>query len=522
MDEKTKSDTSTAPPPAMATPVGDADHPLPKVDDDLSESRSNAQKSPGADEHKPTDILTGTQKPQKGKGESKLESLDELSRDPLRTHREWYPKYGRVQKCDWCNARSEGTLHVCTTCSIRMCERCARDRRWDKDYSHFIDADALDWKPKAGLKPPRTPKATLVPKKGPSKRPALSRESSEPPPSRRRKLDSRADRERQDGDDLASSGFYSSRHSPPRAALAVPTAPYHGFVGPLQPSAPRGYYDHYYPGPPPPPLPPPPYHHLSMYPSYPPLPRMDPASLLTFDGLPASAMTSTSAAEHAARSDGREAAASARSNIREQSRHVSQSRLSDGEPVKGDHDDIEYVQVQHHRDGEDPSVEGGDAENVHMARRRRDDREVASNPKARSITPGAGTDRDHDQPAQVGSAPPRFLPPWADYHEHDLLVVDIYSSIYGDRPNLDVYRVRTQIPNHWPGDWIAPASQYHGEPHTYAHSAYYSAPNHHPAGHPYDRHPDETHSAADRPRHQGQHMYPHMYPHHSSYQHYPE
>ncbi|KAK4143274.1 uncharacterized protein C8A04DRAFT_29092 [Dichotomopilus funicola] len=98
-------------------------------------------------------------------------SLEALSLNPERTHRNWWPKYGRVQKCDWCNGRSKGTLHVCTTCSLRMCEDCARNRIWHANRTHFIDADTLDWVMK---KIPRVARATAtkVTKKPQAKRPA--------------------------------------------------------------------------------------------------------------------------------------------------------------------------------------------------------------------------------------------------------------------------------------------------------------------------------------------------------------
>ncbi|KAL2178671.1 uncharacterized protein P884DRAFT_322721 [Thermothelomyces heterothallicus CBS 202.75] len=511
MDKKPKNGAGTGAPLSVVTPIGNADHSLPRASDNLSGSQSSAQGSP-AHEHESTAILPGAKEPRKDKGEREPQSLDELSKDPLRTHRDWYPKYGRVQKCDWCNARSEGTLHVCATCSIRMCEKCARDRRWDKNYSHFIDADALDWKPKAGPKAPRAPKAPKAPKKGSSKRPARSKEPSDPP-LRRRKIEktvggSGADGDNlssKDGDNSANLGFHSSRHFPAPTAPTAPTTSHHDFAAPLQPPAPSDYYGHD-------PGAPPPYHQTSIYGGYPPLPRMNPAAFPTYHGLPAPAMTNTPAAEPPVRSNGRMAATRAKSNIREQSRHLSSSRLDGGEAAE-DGDD-EYAQTQHHQDDEDPSVELGEAENVDRASRRRDDRERVDNTRIRSIVPGTGTDRDDAQSALAG-APPGPLPPWADYREHDLLVVDIYSSIYGDRPSLDFYRVRTQIPNHWTGGWQASASQYHGGPRPYNYNAYYPAHNH-PAGHAYEHHANDVHAATDRARHQ------HMYPHHSSYQHYSE
>ncbi|KAK3906846.1 hypothetical protein C8A05DRAFT_11451 [Staphylotrichum tortipilum] len=112
-------------------------------------------------------------------------TLEELANDPSRTHRTWYPKYGRVQKCDYCNGRSEGTLHVCSDCSVRICVHCARSRAWAVQRSrHFIDVDACDW---AVKKPPRPIKPAT--QRG-SKRPAQSPPENAPsgPAARRRKL----------------------------------------------------------------------------------------------------------------------------------------------------------------------------------------------------------------------------------------------------------------------------------------------------------------------------------------------
>lgn len=102
-------------------------------------------------------------------------SLEALSLNVARTHRDWYPKYGRVQKCDWCNARCKGTLHVCTTCSLRMCEECARNRIWHANRTHFIDADALDWVVK------KTPKAAKVTATKATKKPQAKRPASPDP-----------------------------------------------------------------------------------------------------------------------------------------------------------------------------------------------------------------------------------------------------------------------------------------------------------------------------------------------------
>jgi len=75
--------------------------------------------------------------------------LANFSKDVRRTHRTWCPKYGRVPKCDICNARSPGTLYVCQAagCQLHICEKCAREGKWQSDRLHFIDPDLLDWTP---------------------------------------------------------------------------------------------------------------------------------------------------------------------------------------------------------------------------------------------------------------------------------------------------------------------------------------------------------------------------------------
>ena len=129
-----------------------------------------------------------------------MRSLESIANDPSRTHRDWYPKYGRVQKCDYCNGRSAGTLHVCSSCSVRICENCARNREWDSDRSrHFIDVDACDWVVK---KPVRLPNNKTNSTRG-SKRPAQSGSGDDEfptPAARRRKLETHEDED----DDLAS------------------------------------------------------------------------------------------------------------------------------------------------------------------------------------------------------------------------------------------------------------------------------------------------------------------------------
>lgn len=486
MEEKAGNGTNTASSPAMATPVGDANHSFTGASGNPVDPRG-----PMAHEHEQADVLPVPGKPHQDQGERERQSLEELSRDSRRTHRDWYPKYGRVQKCDWCNERATGgTLHVCTKCGIRMCEKCARERRWHTNYSHFIDADALDWKPKS------------VPKKGSSKRRAPSREPSDPPPRRRRSerlaggdlKEHRDDISSQDGDNPAGLDFHNnSRYPPP------PTASRHGFDALSQPPTPRGHYDHGSGAPPP-------YRPASAYPgSYrSPPPRMDLAAFSSSQGLAAPPMTNTPAAERSLRSSGHEAGPMAMSNITEQPRPLSGARFDYGEAVEGGYN--ENARIEHYRDCENRPVEKGDTEYGDETRRHRDDRGRVDGIRAHTVVLSTSTDRVGDQPAQTGTLR-GHLPPWADYYEHDLLVDDIYSSIYGHRPNFDSYRTRTQIPDRWAGDWLASTSQHYGGLDPYYAQSTHSAPNN-TMGRGYEHH----HTNEVHPRQQ------HMYPHHSHYQ----
>ncbi|KAK4044566.1 hypothetical protein C8A01DRAFT_12144 [Parachaetomium inaequale] len=433
-------------------------------------------------------------------------SLEKLSEDPLRTHRTWYPKYGRVQKCDWCNGRAAGTLHVCNTCSIRMCEGCARNRIWHGNRSHFIDADALDWVQK---KAPRKPRAPRQPKTRPAKRAARSSPSEEPstPAPCRRKLsmattNSRADED----DDLDDDGDNFANAGTRRGQFSAPANPRHDFGPPLP-----NYHDHS-----PEALP---YHQAPMHGGYAPHGPSAP-TMPGYYGPPAPAMPASdigpTMAAPSTRRGARQAAARAKLSISEQSRRASRGRFGDDDDEYGDNEDDED-------EDDDVYEEKGLAENVNDMRRRRGDR-LTGRTSVRSASQVGGTDRD-DTSSPLANAPglqasvehPILTP---QDREHDRRVLDIYDSIYGNRPNLDPHQVRTQIPEQWYGGWHGMAPQYHYEQNPYNP---YPAP-HYPA-HPYGQY----HGDVQAGTHGHQHMYPPPAPpahpqysaHHPEYQYQP-
>lgn len=74
--------------------------------------------------------------------------VGETTLDPsvaAREHNDWTPKYGKVQKCDFCDRRSTGVLHRCEKCAIHICHDCSVSGKWEKNKLHFIDPGALDW-----------------------------------------------------------------------------------------------------------------------------------------------------------------------------------------------------------------------------------------------------------------------------------------------------------------------------------------------------------------------------------------
>ncbi|KAK4250853.1 hypothetical protein C7999DRAFT_28686 [Corynascus novoguineensis] len=508
MDEKPgdcpSTGTDTGTPLASATPVGNVNRRFPRTSNKSSADQSVAQGSGGDHQYERMPTVPASMESQfKDNSVEEPLSLDELSKDPLRTHRDWYPKYGRVQKCDWCNARSEGTLHVCTTCSIRMCEKCARGRVWDKNYSHFINADTLDWKPKAVPKTPKAPRSLKAHKKIPAKRKATSEEPP-PRPSCRRKLSkaaaaaAAADSEVNQEDDSAENGNKLADTSRNSRQLPTSITSHQDFIAAIHPHMPNNYYGlnpdapnhhhHHH------------HHQVSMYGGDSSHARMGP----TFSGYhvpPPSATASPITAEPSTRLSRRKAAARAKFNISKQTRRLS-SGHGDGEGAE-DGDD-EY-------DGQHDEDDGRDA-----FRKRRRPEKANKVPSRRGdySAENAGARSYHDdvcsEPMNASGSPGA-----ADYRGHDLMVLDIYSSIYGDRPNLDYYRVRTHIPNHWVGGWQITVSQYHSNgPNPYGHGSY-TVPNQ--LGHAYSHQASSVQAA---PGHAQENTYSPAYSQHSGYQHY--
>ncbi|EAQ92516.1 predicted protein [Chaetomium globosum CBS 148.51] len=381
-----------------------------------------------------------------------IPSLDTLSKEPYRTHRKWFPKYGRVQKCDWCNARAPGTLHVCVQCSIRMCEDCARNRLWHRNRTHFIDADTLDWVmkkiPRAPRpKLPKQPKSTKL--KVPSKRSAAPDSPDQRPrtlPAARRVKfeDEDEDEDEEDDGDWAGHGnnFDRARTSQPHFNASV--HPHYGYGHPHHQQMPN-YYDYnqealryqqavahggYAPyGRPEPPLPG--YHD----------PRVPP---------PAAPSTT----DFGTRRGGRQAAAKARQSISEQSR-----RDDDDASETGVDDELG---PRHHQDDSEVHKEKSNKN------RRRSDQDTGS-------VSQSSTERGRASTIHVGAAqgnrmsvgPPEIS---AREREHDRLIVDVYNWAYGNKPSLNPHRVRTHIPDRWFGPREALVPPYYPrEPGPYGH-----------------------------------------------------
>ncbi|KAK4128243.1 hypothetical protein N657DRAFT_676057 [Parathielavia appendiculata] len=357
--------------------------------------------------------------------------LEELASHATRIHRDWNPKYGRVQKCDWCNGRSVGTLQVCSACSLRMCEDCARQRKWHTNRSHFIDADACDWSLKKAAN-----------NRG-SKRPAPAASSAEPstPAPRRRKLNMATESRQDDDDDDASiddaASFLNS--GPGRRRFPAPANVRHQPDEALpNPSAARDV------------------HRQESLPH-----RQAPHNPAQHGTL-----EPTTAAPRA-RPSVRQAAARVMLSLNGTARHSSRGRFGDdGDGYDEEHEDEE-------QDGEgDVYKKKGHAEQVNdPLLRRGNQREQGTAGRPLSHV---RTGREHTSSPLVGedlSRQPlahRPAPTAADI-EHDRIILNIYDWVYGNRPNLDPRRARTQIPDHWAGNWQTMAPQYgrEGSPSVY-------------------------------------------------------
>ncbi|KAH6845194.1 hypothetical protein B0I37DRAFT_406761 [Chaetomium sp. MPI-CAGE-AT-0009] len=475
-------------------------HPL--VNAKPSSSKENYPPSERSNENAYVDIPEDTES-------QEPPSLESLSKDPDRTHRKWYPKYGRVQKCDWCNARARGTLQVCTTCAIRMCEDCARGRLWHGNRLHFIDADTLDWVMKKVArapkpKQPKPPKPAKPAKKVPAKRAASASSDEEPktppPAPRRRKLkaidyNEPEDEDDEDGEDDGSAGHgnNSTNAGPKQAHFPAPQHPQYGFAPHPPPPVPNYYgYNqealHH--------------HQAPMHGGYAPYGRMEPP-MPGYYGPPVPAPAVPSMAGPSTHPDGRRAATKAKLNNTEQSRRTSGSRLDDDGNETGGGEDSEFDPQQDENDNEVKQKKGHADDANNNSNHGHSDRSATrthARTLSRTSTDHNGTSSQVNAAHGIGTPAERLALTTRD-REHDRLVVDVYNWLYGDRPALDPNRVRTRIP-----DRQASVPQYHREASPYGDGPYPAPHPAHPYGHPH------------------QHMYPPGpgYPQYPPHQPYPE
>ena len=367
-----------------------------------------------------------------------MRSLESIANDPTRTHRDWYPKYGRVQKCDYCNARSAGTLHVCSSCSVRICEDCARNREWDSDRSrHFIDVDACDWLVK---KPVRLPNNKTNGTRG-TKRPAQTGPGDDElstPAARRRRLEAHED---EDDDSVTQADATSDTRPPPGPRFDPTHARHDGYDN----HEGRSIYQH-----------PNPHYHGHNQPSLPEQQAAGPSRLVQYGGM------RPEEAHDRRTPPGAVPAPRTRPEIRQTAARamLSMSQYSRPSPDGCYKDNTEeYGDDEYHDDPDDSNdhdeyEEKGYAENANGPRHRSN--RPAENPSVQPPTRG----RDHS--AQLGAprAPPlgEWRIPTAE--DRDRQVLDVYHWMYGNRPNLSPNRIRTRIPDRWVGDWQSPTSQY--------------------------------------------------------------
>ncbi len=344
-------------------------------------------------------------------------SLEELANDPSRTHRTWYPKYGRVQKCDYCNGRSEGTLHVCSDCSVRICEYCARDRSWAVQRSrHFIDVDACNW---AVKKPPKPIKPAT--QRG-AKRPAQAPPDNAPsgPAARRRKLDKFHSRTNDGNDGEDDSADDDNRPSNLRARPAPRAAPIIDLDG-----GDRGQS------------------------------RMRPLAIQPRHASGEVATPHTTPQTSPVprpRPNPRLAATRALLGMSEHARRSSPGNFGDDDA--NEHDDPEYHDQDNGDDvvyqnrgyvGADPRRYPSNQPGVNGAPQARTDRARGPSPEAR----GSGAPVSEERPSFTAE----------NEEERDNLIKDVYQWIYGTVLTLKPQRMRTLIPDMWEGDRFAPALQ---------------------------------------------------------------
>ncbi|AEO65827.1 uncharacterized protein THITE_2113321 [Thermothielavioides terrestris NRRL 8126] len=373
-----------------------------------------------------------------------IPSLAALASDPLRTHRTWIPKYGRVQKCDFCNGRAPGTLHFCSVCQLHICENCARDRRWHTERQHFIDADALDWTFRRG---PNTASTR-------GGRRAQAPSSSSQQPRGRRGGDSRPSLEESHGVDDGHDGQQLSHPDHPPAPFASrtprrPDARHHPYPPPParhgyrpEPSFPRpspSFGDYTYPGPMGQD-----WHGRPSSTTLAPIIGEDQTNVRHPDASAQGRMHQSSGLGHSPFRGPPDNTGSAAIHDNAAGDANARERRDNG--GDGDGDDTGYV-------------EKGLAGNNNNPPRRSDclAESARTHPPAGMGTTGGNTTLSSQVEASI-DAPP------ASAEEHDRLVLHLYEAIYGSRPELNPARVRTRIPDRWDGEWPTSTPQVHGEP----------------------------------------------------------
>ncbi|GAB1311145.1 hypothetical protein MFIFM68171_01355 [Madurella fahalii] len=350
--------------------------------------RSAPRSSPSSDSIAPT--LTGTNS-----------ATGQFGSFASRTHRTWTPKYGRVQKCDFCNCRSPGTLHVCTTCTLHICEACSRSGRWHSDGKHFIDPDACDWtekkiKRKRGAQRRDTMRDERSNRGTPQPRSALAASSRESPGW----TSSTKDDTDYDDDEYNGNGDNSpdgSNRAPKHPRLPLPS------IDRLGPTSVPASHSHAHSG-----------RAAQASPA---------ASSRDEDGYHARITAA------ATRPNVRQMAAQALARMSQPDRHV--------QPSTNDGDDD---------NDEDENVNGQKGVNGNVNDRRGD--------LAPSMTGSAAHGTSHNPistPARPDTSASRTTNQSPEAAAHDQLVLDIYQHIYGHRPER-VPSIRTAIPIRWDGD----------------------------------------------------------------------
>lgn len=363
-----------------------------------------------------------------------IPSLAALAGDPIRTHRTWTPKYGRVQKCDFCNGRAPGTLHVCSECDIRMCENCARDRRWHIQTQHFIDADACDWTVKKAPRRLQNHGTQRASEPSSSSRPSPATRSSAPAPVPLRPSPAQ-DNTPSEPNRTVEDGHRVPRHGHVDAQFDARAAARHGAEDRL----------HAYPAT---------YHTSGSGPSF---THPSTASAGPYDrggmgsGLRRHQDTVPSAPSPApTHPSDQPPAAIDLVGTRHQSRSFAHRGLLDGNGgVDNETEDGDNVHRDQDGDADDDVYnKKGYVQDVNDGPRRRSNR-LVENARARTLTETCAPGRNNNTPSQPAAAD---SPP-ATTEGHDHLVLQLYEAIYGNRPNLSPGRVRTRIPDRWDGKW---------------------------------------------------------------------